>query len=215
MQRNFFIQKADDPAKDIAAEWGVYINATRGILELPDLKTPFSRDWPEEQGLDEFVPDRAVFSSKDVEMDITYHGIRGVEQFRRFVAYLATPKSGQYTIENRDGVFQLYTPYRNSGARLRYSGMTFSKERYRTQKDLVQATLKFKCANGLSFGASTYGRPTNELAFDIKEGETIDVFYSDGSRDLNKTISFIKDFGVVSPAFCIINPSSIDAVIIN
>lgn len=211
MQSNFFIQKAGDEAKDIFAEWGIVVNATRGLLELPNIKEPFSRDWPEEQGIDIYIPDRAVFSDKEVEIDITYYGGYGREQFNKFVAYLIQPNKNQYSLENRDGVFQLFSPYRNTGARLTYRGMSFSKEKYRghcVSKDLVQATLKFRCPNGLSFGVSSYGRPSNSLTFEITDGESIDVFYSDGTRDLNKTETFTKD----NIRFCIINPSSIDAV---
>lgn len=211
MQRNFFIQKAGDEAKDIFAEWGVAVNATRGLLEIPNLKEPFSRDWPENQGVELYIPDKAVFTDKEVEMDITYYGIYGRDQFNKFISYLIQPGKNQYALENRDGVFQLFSPYRNTGARLVYKSMSFPKEKYRgfcMGRDTVQATLKFRCPNGLSFGASTYGRASDSLTFEITEGESIDVFYSDGRRDLNKTETFTKD----NVRFCIVNPSSTDAV---
>lgn len=211
MQRNFYIQKAGDEAKDIFADWGVVVNATRGLLEIPNPKEPFSRDWAEVQGVELYIPDKAIFADKEVELDVTYYGAHGRDQFNKFIAYLIQPGKNQYTQENRDGVFQLFSPYRNTGARLVYKGMSFSKEKYRgfcISKDLVQATLKFRCPNGLSFGASTYGRASNSLTFEITEGESIDIFYSDGTRDLNKTETFTKD----NIRFCIINPSSINAV---
>jgi hypothetical protein len=211
MQRNFFIQKGGDEAKDIFTEWGVTVNATRGLLEMPNLKEPFSRDWGESQGIDLYIPDRAVFADKEVEMDVTFYGTYGREQFDKFISYLIQPAINQYAQENRDGVFQLFSPYRNTGARLVYKSMSFTKEKYRRfcmGKDTVQATLKFQCPNGLSFGASTYGRASNSLTFEITKAESIDVFYSDGKRDLNKTETFTKD----NVRFCIINPSGIDAV---
>lgn len=214
MQNNFYIQKGGEEAKDIFAEWGVTVNATQGMLELPELKTPFTRNWIEEQGMDIYVPNKAIFSDKEVEIDITYHGAYGREQFQKFISYLIQPSEKQYTKENRDGVFQFFSSYRNTGARLMYKGMSFSKERYRGQcfrKDTIQATLKFMCPNGLSFGVSTYGKPSNSLTFNITEGESIDVFYSNGERDFNKTKSFTKS----NIRFCIINPSSINAVIIS
>lgn len=214
MQNNFYIQKGGEEAKDIFAEWGVTVNATQGMLELPELKTPFTRNWIEEQGMDIYVPNKAIFSDKEVEIDITYHGTYGREQFQKFISYLIEPSEKQYTKENRDGVFQFFSSYRNTGARLMYKGMSFSKERYRGQcfrKDTIQATLKFMCPNGLSFGVSTYGKPSNSLTFNITEGESIDVFYSNGERDFNKTKSFTKS----NIRFCIINPSSINAVIIS
>lgn len=214
MQNNFYIQKGGEEAKDIFAEWGVTVNATQGMLELPELKTPFTRNWIEEQGMDIYVPNKAIFSDKEVEIDITYHGAYGREQFQKFISYLIQPSEKQYTKENRDGVFQFFSSYRNTGARLMYKGMSFSKERYRGQcfrKDTIQATLKFMCPNGLSFGVSTYGKPSNSLTFKITEGESIDVFYSNGERDFNKTKSFTKS----NIRFCIINPSSINAVIIS
>ncbi len=214
MQRNFFIQKGNDPAKDIFAEWGIVVNATRGLMELPNLKNPFSRDWVEEQGVEEYIPDIAVFSGKEVEIDITYYGMAGQRQFRNFIKYLVTPKPGQFAQEPRSGVFQFFSPYRNTGARLRYMGMSFSKEKYRRcpkNIDRVQATLKFMCTNGLSFAASSTGKPSNSLTFTITEGQSIDVFYSDGTRDLNRTASFSKN----NVMFCIINPSSLDAVSIS
>lgn len=214
MQNNFYIQKGGEEAKDIFAEWGVTVNATQGMLELPELKTPFTRNWIEEQGMDIYVPNKAIFSDKEVEIDITYHGAYGREQFQKFISYLIQPSEKQYTKENRDGVFQFFSSYRNTGARLMYKGMSFSKERYRGQcfrKDTIQATLKFMCPNGLSFGVSTYGKPSNSLTFKITEGESIDVFYSNGERDFNKTTSFTKS----NIRFCIINPSSINAVIIS
>lgn len=214
MQNNFYIQKGGEEAKDIFAEWGVTVNATQGMLELPELKTPFTRNWIEEQGMDIYVPNKAIFSDKEVEIDITYHGAYGREQFQKFISYLIEPSEKQYTKENRDGVFQFFSSYRNTGARLMYKGMSFSKERYRGQcfrKDTIQATLKFMCPNGLSFGVSTYGKPSNSLTFKITEGESIDVFYSNGERDFNKTKSFTKS----NIRFCIINPSSINAVIIS
>lgn len=214
MQNNFYIQKGGEEAKDIFAEWGITVNATQGMLELPELKTPFTRNWIEEQGIDIYVPNKAIFSDKEVEIDITYHGAYGREQFQKFISYLIQPSEKQYTKENRDGVFQFFSSYRNTGARLMYKGMSFSKERYRGQcfrKDTIQATLKFMCPNGLSFGVSTYGKPSNSLTFNITEGESIDVFYSNGERDFNKTKSFTKS----NIRFCIINPSSINAVIIS
>lgn len=214
MQNNFYIQKGGEEAKDIFAEWGVTVNATQGMLELPELKTPFTRNWIEEQGMDIYAPNKAIFSDKEVEIDITYHGAYGREQFQKFISYLIQPSEKQYTKENRDGVFQFFSSYRNTGARLMYKGMSFSKERYRGQcfrKDTIQATLKFMCPNGLSFGVSTYGKPSNSLTFNITEGESIDVFYSNGERDFNKTKSFTKS----NIRFCIINPSSINAVIIS
>ncbi|QIK58356.1 hypothetical protein G7050_00295 [Dysgonomonas sp. HDW5A] len=214
MQNNFYIQKAGEEAKDIFAEWGVTINATQGMLELPELKTPFTRNWIEEQGLDIYIPDRAIFADKEVEIEVTYHGVYGREQFQKFISYLVQPAEKQYTKENRDGVFQFFSSYRNTGARLVYKGMSFSKERYRGQcfrKDTVQATLKFMCPNGLSFGVSTYGKPSNSLTFTIAEGESIDVFYSNGERDFNKTKTFTKP----DIRFCIINPSSINSVVVS
>ena len=211
MQHNFFVQKAAEEAKDIFAEWGIVVNATRGLLEIPDCKKPFSRDWAENQGVELYIPDKTIFADKEVEMDVTYQGVLGRNQFNKFISYLIQPDKNQYTQENRDGVFQLFSPYRNTGGRLIYESMSFSKEKYRrscTSKDLVQSTLKFRCPNGLSFGASTYGRASNSLTFEIAGGESIDVFYSDGSRDLGKTETFAKD----NARFCIVNPSSLDAV---
>lgn len=213
MQHNFYVQKGSDEAKDIFSEWGIVVNATRGLLELPNLKEPFSRDWAEEQGIDIFMPDKSIFLDKEVEIDITYLGGYGRDQISRFLTYIVQPKNNQYTQENRDGVFQLFSPYRNTGARLYYRSISFSKEKYRGRcisRDVVQATLKFRCPNGLSFGISTYARSNNSLTFEIAEGESIDVFYSDGSRDLNRTETFTKD----DVRFCIINPSSINAVLI-
>ncbi|MDU1906325.1 MAG: hypothetical protein E6772_16265 [Dysgonomonas sp.] len=214
MQNNFYIQKGSEEAKDIFVEWGITVNAIRGLLDLPELKTPFTRNWIEEQGLDLYVPDKAIFADKEVEMDITYYGGYGREQFQKFISYLIQPNENQFMKENRDGVFQIFSSYRNTGARLLYKGMTFSKERYRGQcirKDAIQATLKFMCPHGLSFGVSTYGKPTNSLTFTITKGESIDVFYSNGERDLKKTETFTKD----SVRFCIINPSSINSVIVS
>lgn len=213
MQRNFFIQKASEEAKDIFAEWGIVINAIRGLLEIPNPKEPFSRDWAESQGMDLYIPDKTLFADKEVEMDVTYYGGHGRDQFNKFISYLIQPAKNQYTQENRDGVFQLFSPYHNTGVRLIYRDMSFLKAKYRgscSGKDLVQATLRFRCPNGLSFGVSTHGRASNSLTFEITEGESIDVFYSDGTRDLNKTKTFTKDH----IQFCVINPSSINATTI-
>ena len=210
MQTNFYIQKGSDVAKDLYSEYGVIVNSTEGLTDLPNSKDPFSRDWAEKQGLDTYISDKAIFADKEVRILVSFLSDTGRSQFDEFLKYIINPAASQFTSEPRDGVFQFWSYYRRTGVRLRYVSMQFNTERYRPGDIYIYATITCQCINGLSFGFTMDGSVSNTATFTMKSGESIDVYYNDGTRDLNKTATFTKsDF-----SFCIINPSSIDAVTI-
>ena len=210
MQTNFYIQKGSDAAKDMFSEYGVIVNATEGLSDLPNSKEVFSRDWAEKQGLDTYIPDKPMFKDKEVKMLVSFLSDTGRSQFNEFLKYIITPQTDQFSNEPRDGVFQFWSDYRRTGARLRYVSVQFNTERYRPGDIYIYATITCQCINGLSFGFTMDGASSNTATFTIKSGESIDVYYNDGTRDLNKIATFTKsDFG-----FCVVNPSSIDAVTI-
>lgn len=210
MQTNFYIQKGSDVAKDLYSEYGVIVNSTEGLTDLPSTKELFSRDWAEKQGLDTYIPDKTIFADKEVKITVSFLSDTGRSQFDAFLKYIICPESEQFDDEPRDGVFQFWSDYRKTGARLRYMSIEYVTERYRTNDNYISATITCQCINGLSFGFTMDGASSSTATFTIKSGESIDVYYSDGTRDLSKTATFTKsDF-----SFCIINPSSIDAVTI-
>lgn len=210
MQSNFYIQKGSEAAKDLFATYGIIVNATEGLTDLPNSKEVFSRDWAEKQGLDTYVPDKAVFKDKEVKILVSFLSATGREQFNEFLKYIINPLTGQFSTEPRDGVFQFWSNYRKTGVRLRFEKMEYNMERYRPGDNYIYATITCKCINGLSYGFTMYGAASSTATFTMKSGESVDVYYNDGTRDLNKTATFTKS----NFSFCIVNPSSLDAVTI-
>lgn len=210
MQTNFYIQKGSDVAKDLFSEYGVIVNATEGLTEPADAKEIFSRDFSDKQGLDTYIPDKTIFKDKEVNILVSFLSSTGRSQFNEFLKYIVSPATGQFTTEPRDGVFQFWSDYRKTGLRLRYLSLQFNTERYRPGDNYIYATIKCQCINGLSFGFTMDGAASNTATFTMKTGESVDVYYNDGTRDLNKTATFTKSIF----SFCIINPSSVDAVTI-
>ncbi|MEN6413732.1 MAG: hypothetical protein ABFC84_13385 [Veillonellales bacterium] len=208
MQSNFYIQKGSDAARDLFAEYGILVNSTLGLTDLPSTKELFSRDWSDKQGLDTYIPYKTIFKDKEVKITVSFLSDTGRSQFNAFLKYIICPAASQFTNEPRDGVFQFWSDYRKTGARLKYMSIEYVTERYRFNDNYIYAIITCQCVNGLSFGYAKTGAYSSTATFTIKSGESIDVYYSGGTKDLNKTETFTK----ANFSFCIVNPSSLDAV---
>lgn len=200
----FYIQKGGDTARNLFSTYKIKVCEIKGIgLWDAEIKEPFKRDWKSSQGLDIWVPDKPKFADKDVEVTVEFES-ENKALWDSFMRYIILPNDNQYGIEPRDGVFQLWSGYQNTGARLRYESVKYDIDKIRDTRANILATLKFHCPAGLSYGITMGTGKT----FTIKEGDYADFYYSDGTRDINKQGAFNKT-GV---DFCIINPKNLDSV---
>lgn len=206
-QSNFYIQKGTDAAKDIYATWGILVTNTENLNEYPNMKKPFTRAWAEEQGVDTWLPDVPVFDSKTINVKVS---APSMNELTEFLNYIIMPLNGQYTAEPRDGVFQFFNSYKMNGARVRFSTMKFDNEVYRDERNQLDVTLELDCPHGLHFAYTPYGTGKNGATFTIANGEKADFYFSDGTNKLAQGTAFTN----TNFTFCIINPSSINAVTI-
>lgn len=65
-----------------------------------------SRDWPDEHGNDEFIPDKPVYKAYEIECEFVFIGTHGTanEKIRSFLQYLA-----------ENGSFSIYDTYTKIG----------------------------------------------------------------------------------------------------
>ncbi len=117
-------------------EWGIYIKSLPFKL-FPEMKDLPSRDWYDENGDDEFVPDSPVYKAYEIECEFVFIGVHGTAnvQIKSFLNYLAV-----------GGKFKMYDTYTKIGrTEVRY--MSYSEDvLYRREggDDIVVFSVKLK-----------------------------------------------------------------------
>lgn len=94
-------------------EWGIYIKSVP-FKVFPDLKDVPSRDWPDENGDEEYIPDLPYYKAYEIECQFVYIGSGGTanDQIRSFLKYLS-----------ENGMYSMYDTYTGIGRRdVRYVG---------------------------------------------------------------------------------------------
>lgn len=107
-------QKLTDlaPVRD-SMEWGIYIKSIP-FKVFPDMKDVPSRDWMDENGDEEYIPDTPYFKAYEMECKFVFIGANGTAntQIRSFLEYLAN-----------GGMFRIYDTYTKIGrSEVRYVG---------------------------------------------------------------------------------------------
>ncbi len=126
---------ANAPVRD-SLEWGVYIKSVP-FRVFPAMKDIPSRDWMDENGDEEFIPDKPVYKAYELDCEFVYIGVNGTanQYIRDFMTYLA-----------EGGMFRMYDTYTKIGkTNVRY--ISYSEDvlyRKDGQKDIVIFTVKLK-----------------------------------------------------------------------
>lgn len=143
----FFIQTAEDSsALDTAKEWGL-IAKTNPFPALPTAKSPFSVDFKDEHGVEEYTQ-KIWYDSFDYEMKfyiktVPYNGITPIE--------LLNSQLHSFFEKIRDGEFKIYDSYTGLGWQsVRYD--SFSEESVKITDDFARAifSIKFKVNDPVS-----------------------------------------------------------------
>lgn len=123
-------------------EWGIYIKQIPFKL-YPDMKDLPSRDWMDEHGDNEYVPDTPYYKSYEMECEFVYVGTYGTAnaKIRDFLKYLA-----------EGGKFKIYDTYTKIGRTdVRY--VSYSEDvlyRREGQEDVVVFKVKLKVNNPIT-----------------------------------------------------------------
>lgn len=137
----FYIQTAEDSvAIDTAKEWGL-IAKTNPFPALPAVKSPYSIDYKDENGTDEYC-DNLWYESFDYELEfyiktVPYNGLTPV--------YLLNTQIRAFFDKIRDGEFKIYDSYTGLGWQsVRYD--SFSEDSIKITDDYARAifSVKFK-----------------------------------------------------------------------
>lgn len=100
------LQKIKDksPIKD-SMDWGIWIKSVP-FKVFPEIKDIPSRDWLDENGNDEFVPDEPCYKAYEMDCEFVFIGAEGTanKQIKSFLTYLA-----------EEGQFKLYDNYTKIG----------------------------------------------------------------------------------------------------
>lgn len=133
----FLIKKLKEGSivKD-SAEWGILVQSFPFKLR-PEMKEPSKRDWKDQNGDDELIPDTPVFKSYTMDVDFLFRGDCGAGNAKigEFIDYLTT-----------GGEFSIYDSYTGIGrTHIRYSSMKESAFRRREgDKDAISFSITFK-----------------------------------------------------------------------
>jgi len=129
------------PVRD-SMEWNIYIKSIPFRI-FPDMKDIPSRDWMDEHGDDEFVPDTPYYKAYEMECEFVYVGTHGTanEKITAFLKYLA-----------EGGKFKIYDTYTQIGrTQVRY--MSYNEDvlyRRDGQDDIVVFSVKLKVNDPLT-----------------------------------------------------------------
>ncbi|MEG1685694.1 MAG: hypothetical protein RR319_07110 [Bacteroides sp.] len=116
-------------------EWGIAVKSFPFKL-CSEMKEPSKRDWKDENGDDEFLPDSPVFKSYTIDVEFTYIGAKetGRKNVGDFVNYIIN-----------GGMFSIYDTYTGIGrTNVRYSSFKDDNIRLREDKDKVEFAIEFK-----------------------------------------------------------------------
>lgn len=137
----FYIQTpSDSAAVDTAAAFGMVAKANPLPL-LPDPKEPYSNDWKDEDGDDEYVT-KMLYES--VEFEVSFY-IKAYAAFPDTAEGVLRSQVDSFFAKIRDGEFMTYDSYTGVGFRkVRYAG--YGEESFLRRSDWARAifTVKFK-----------------------------------------------------------------------
>lgn len=117
-------------------EWGILVKSFPFKLR-PEVKEPSKRDWKDQNGDDEFIPDKLVFKAYTMDVDFLFIGDFGAgnKKIGSFVDYLIT-----------GGEFSIYDTYTNVGrTHARYVSMKEEAFKRREHgRDFISFSVLFK-----------------------------------------------------------------------
>lgn len=131
-----FTKLTDNAPVRNSMEWNVWVKSVPFKI-FPDLKDIPSRDWVDENGDDEYIPDTPKYKAYEIECEFVYIGAyeSANTQIRSFLNYLST-----------GGAFKFYDTYTKIGrTNVRY--VSFSEDALHrregdTDKVIFSVTLK-------------------------------------------------------------------------
>lgn len=97
-----YFQKYTDGASIIKASGLNFYLLGIDNKQIPDMKSPYSIEWKDEDGTEEYLPSTPLFEAYDIDLKLAYKGPISFFklQFRLFIKQLIT-----------GGAFKFYTPY--------------------------------------------------------------------------------------------------------
>ena len=184
-----YIQKGTEPAIDLFDAYNIRIKSIP-FKPFPDTKEIVKREWYDQHGDDEFIPENMFFKSYEIDVKFTYIG--GIDSARDSIFPLL-----QYMQGNE---FCLYDEYSKVGIKCRYD--SYSNDAfYRRGSDIIEFSVKLKVNNPLC-----YGLPILNETFSGKADCDMTIYWGDGTNsvlakddNISKTATGL-DYAVVVPS---------------
>lgn len=184
-----YIQKGSDPAIDLFDAYNIRIKSIP-FKPFPDTKEIVKREWYDQHGDDEFIPENMFFKAYEIDVKLTYIG--GVDSARDSIFPLLQYMQGSE--------FFLYDEYSKVGIRCRYDSY-LNDAFYRRGSDIVEFSVKLKVNNPLC-----YGLPILNETFSGKADCDMTIYWGDGTNsvlakddNISKTATGL-DYAVVVPS---------------
>jgi len=143
--KKFYIQYgSNSTATDTKAQWGM-VAKVHPYTFLPDPKDPYSNDWKDENGDDEYT---AVMQYKAFEIEVEFY----VKVEATGNGVTATTAASQFYTNMRSffdavksGEFKIFMEYTQQGfQKVRYAGFEMDEDGYKARSNWVRATFKVK-----------------------------------------------------------------------
>lgn len=184
-----YIQIKSIPAIEIYRKYGIRLKSIP-FSAIPEVKEIPKRDWYDQQGDDEFVPDGYFYKSYEQEIKFIYNG--GLNSIKsHIIPFLNTLQNGEFCI---------FDEYKQTGLRCRY--VSYSNDSfYRRDLDSIEFSIKVKVNNPLCYGIQVYensfsGRADCDMS--IYWGDGVKVDYKSGDYVVKS--ASVLNYGVVVPS---------------
>jgi hypothetical protein len=200
MEKQYYIQADSNVAVDIFTEWGIYVKKTEGLHAFPATKAPFSRDWPDEQGKEVYLPTDRRFEDKEVKITFLINKTNtpdAIENMRQFIIFILSK-----------GQFNYFDTLKRGGFRGYYDADKINDEYYRDGTTYLVFEMTFNVPNGICWAYDNSEDYSLDVA--ITKG-TASFYYSTGFAVLNTDQDFVINDSVL---FILVVPTTIDGVAI-
>ncbi|WP_337043868.1 phage tail domain-containing protein [Emticicia sp. 17c] len=159
--------------------YGVYVSASKGIVDMPSLKEPQTVDWPGSHGT---VVDLSAprYNAREIELECFMRASGKLDFFqkaRAFIEVFQKPRLRklELVIANKPLIYMVYLP----------EGIAFEKQ-WHTQEMFGTFTLKLVEPSPVKMLLkTTTTEPEQEIELEFHTQNPIDIYWGDGSSTLN------------------------------
>jgi len=190
-----YIQKGTDARKDLDVTYGILLKSIP-FKPFPELKDLPVRDWPDEQGDDEYIPANPVFKAYETSVELIYTGLTNTA--RQMIYSML-----QYI---QGAEFNIFDTFKRTGIRCRYVGYEDSAY-YNKERQSVEFSVKVKVNNPLS-----YGIPLDLGSFSAYCECNMTLYWADGTSDVKNQGDSVSETIIAGNEFLIVVPSKLATI---